>query len=377
MKICFICGSLEPGKDGVGDYTRRLAGELIRQGHQSSIISINDSFIDSAQEFFQNDEDVKILSLRIPSVLSSLKKLNLSRNFIEKFQPTWLSLQYVPFSFNVKGLHFGLSNFLVGLSDNAQWHIMFHEYRVDIKSGLNFKMKIWGFLQMLNVKSIFRKLKPQVIHTHSQVYKKCLALDGISSASLPLFSNLSDYNSATSDYDIVKNTKNDFKTIFFGTIYSWDHEKLENVLIAIVKHCKENNLIPSVIFIGKSHYDKQRIIQKFKVYDFLIQDFGEKSILEIIQNLNCSDIGITTTPLLLAQKSGTIAAMKQFNLPVFSIANEWAPFFHYINTPFDGIYDLGKNNFLLSDFLNNGKLPRNYITLEEVSNQFINNLNES
>jgi hypothetical protein len=32
IKILFICGSLEPGKDGVGDYTRRLwrtRGEIV------------------------------------------------------------------------------------------------------------------------------------------------------------------------------------------------------------------------------------------------------------------------------------------------------------------------------------------------------------
>lgn len=27
MTILFLCGSLEPGRDGVGDYTRRLAGD--------------------------------------------------------------------------------------------------------------------------------------------------------------------------------------------------------------------------------------------------------------------------------------------------------------------------------------------------------------
>ena len=34
MKIAFLCGSLEPWRDGVGDYTRRLAGDLQACGHQ-------------------------------------------------------------------------------------------------------------------------------------------------------------------------------------------------------------------------------------------------------------------------------------------------------------------------------------------------------
>ena len=30
MNLLFICGSLEPGKDGVGDYIRRLSSELLQ-----------------------------------------------------------------------------------------------------------------------------------------------------------------------------------------------------------------------------------------------------------------------------------------------------------------------------------------------------------
>ena len=75
MKICFICGSLEPGKDGVGDYSRRLAGELIRLGHQASIISINDSFVASIDEVFQMDEDTCISCLRIPARLRKDEKI--------------------------------------------------------------------------------------------------------------------------------------------------------------------------------------------------------------------------------------------------------------------------------------------------------------
>mgnify|MGYP003474349261 CR=1 FL=1 len=42
MKILFICGSLEPGKDGVGDYTRRFCGELLKMNYEVQILSIND-----------------------------------------------------------------------------------------------------------------------------------------------------------------------------------------------------------------------------------------------------------------------------------------------------------------------------------------------
>ena len=50
MKIIFLCGSLEPGRDGVGDYVLLLSGELVRQGHQASIIALNDVYLQ--EEYF-------------------------------------------------------------------------------------------------------------------------------------------------------------------------------------------------------------------------------------------------------------------------------------------------------------------------------------
>ena len=50
MNILFLTGGLEPGQDGVGDYTRLLAGVCKTSGHKVSIIAINDSKLDGVQE---------------------------------------------------------------------------------------------------------------------------------------------------------------------------------------------------------------------------------------------------------------------------------------------------------------------------------------
>ena len=46
MKIAFICGSIEPGRDGVGDYTRRLAIELIKNSYEVAVIALHETIID-------------------------------------------------------------------------------------------------------------------------------------------------------------------------------------------------------------------------------------------------------------------------------------------------------------------------------------------
>ncbi|MBC8041217.1 MAG: hypothetical protein H7Y06_11790, partial [Opitutaceae bacterium] len=50
MKILFFCTSLELGCDGVGDYTRRLAGECAARGHDCTLIALNDTYVTRASD---------------------------------------------------------------------------------------------------------------------------------------------------------------------------------------------------------------------------------------------------------------------------------------------------------------------------------------
>jgi len=68
VKVVFLCSSLEPGRDGVGDYTRRLAAELVRQGHFSAVVSLNDKYISDVFNDIQQSEGTKLAVLRLPSV---------------------------------------------------------------------------------------------------------------------------------------------------------------------------------------------------------------------------------------------------------------------------------------------------------------------
>ena len=100
MKILFVCGSVEPGKDGVGDYTRVLAGECIRQGNDAWILSFCDRYINGAIKTIQLDEEQSINCLRLP--FKNSRYLNEAKNWIKEINPDLLSLQYVPFSFHDK-----------------------------------------------------------------------------------------------------------------------------------------------------------------------------------------------------------------------------------------------------------------------------------
>ena len=186
MKILFLCGSLEPGKDGVGDYTRRLAGELIRQGHEAAIV-------------------------RIPSMFSAKKRFSLASGFINSFDPEWLSLQFVPYSFNVKGLPFGLAGKLKKIGKGRKWHIMFHELWLQRYTGVSLKIKILSYIQEFIVCRMLVKLNPKLIHTHLPFYQTLIKKRGYDTLALPLFSNIRVFEKSQQ-----ATTRNVFRLGFFS-----------------------------------------------------------------------------------------------------------------------------------------------------------------
>ena len=60
LKVLFICGGLHPGADGVGDYVRRLAAELICQGHLAGIIALNDAHTNLEINDYQQEGGLRI-----------------------------------------------------------------------------------------------------------------------------------------------------------------------------------------------------------------------------------------------------------------------------------------------------------------------------
>jgi len=147
VRIVFLCGSLDPGRDGVGDYTRRLAGELIRQGVACRAIALNERALTQPVEEVQASEGTHSSVLRLPASLSWRERAWRAKAWISEFQPDWVSLQFVPFGFQKKGLPFGLIRVVDGIAGAAKRHVMFHELWLGSAKGSSFKHRAWGGLQ--------------------------------------------------------------------------------------------------------------------------------------------------------------------------------------------------------------------------------------
>ena len=190
MRIAFITSSLQPGLDGVGDYTRRLAGELIRQGHPSIAVSLNDSYISDTVLELQKIEGTTVSVLRLSGGASWGKRMIEARNRLDAFQPDWTSLQFVPFGFHRKGLCFGVGKRLAAMNTKGSWHIMFHELWLGLGEKSSLRHRVLGGLQRLIILDLMRRLRPRLVHTQAEPYQKVLNREKIKASTLRLFGGI-------------------------------------------------------------------------------------------------------------------------------------------------------------------------------------------
>ena len=308
MRILFICGCLEPGRDGVGDYTRRLAGELIKNSHQVGIMAINDKFIAKNIELPQQSEGRRIPALRLSSKSSIQQRSTKGKKWIDTFNPEWLSLQFVPYSFQDKGLPWGLGLQLSKLGKGRKWHIMFHELWVE---STDYKSRILAYVQRLILIKLALRLHPLVKHTSLPVYKARLGKAGIKTEKLAIFSNLS--RTCFCDQG-----SNQFFTIAFFSQFT-PRRSVSLFINELTQELLREGLDYRIVLIGGNEhtskvfksviYHNPELQNKILFTGFL----DENKLSDVISNC---DIGITPVPRHVLGKSGSVAAFLSYGIPV-------------------------------------------------------------
>lgn len=316
MKILFICGSAEPGKDGVGDYIRRLCGELSRRGIYGQILSISDYHVTNFVQENQIIEESRVTVSRIPITASRKNRFRIVQEIINNFNPDRISLQYVAYSFNSKGLPFWLPYFLKGLKGKYKWHIMFHELWLGIDVESSFKHKCIGQIQQIIIKKIVYFTNPFLINTQNKLYQFFLESHNIKAEVLKIFGNIP----VTAK---KKETAKFTQFVLFGTIHPsapfLDFIKdLTNISNNILKPIK-------FVFIGKNGGELLNYTAILDHYFISYDILGVQSEKTISQILVDSDFGISTTPYFQSEKSGVFATYIEHNLTAICISREWTP----------------------------------------------------
>lgn len=365
LKILFICGSLEQGRDGVGDYTRRLAQNLQNHNVSSFIIAINDRYIKNEI----TDDNAHIKTLRIPLEHSIKQKKDSCNQFILEFKPDVISLQFVPYAFQKKGLPFWLINYLPKI-ENIKWQIMFHELWLGMAKNDNIKSKFIGKIQLYIIQNLIEKLNPILIHSSNPLYIHYLKQisKNYQIKELPLFGNIE------RKYNKEKHF-NSSKTLFNVALFAGIHQgsPIKDFLTWLLAELSTEKLNVKFTFIGNNGLFLQEWTNGLDTKNILYSVLGVRDTDTISKVLSESDLGISTTPYYLSGKSGAIATMLEHKLPVLCVAREWIPI---VNTSLSLLrpqkITLWNSNLKLKSIIHNDELSSNNIN--EISIQFISNL---
>lgn len=363
MKILFICGTLEPEMDGVGDYARRLAGELLKRGNDVYMVSFYDHFTEKFKEEIQEQENSIIPVLRLGAGEKEKFRIEKTRELIDRYAPEWVSVQYVPYSFDYRGFPYTLSRRLKGLGTNLKWHIMFHELWVESKKVDSFKQQITGFFQKLIIKRMLHHLSP-VISTNLPIYSNRLGIENISL--LPLFGNIPFH-----PINKVNTQKNMVTVVHFGG-FTGNLKDFETQLIWLRQFAKFRRKKIELILIGGGGVFKDRAVSiAGKILgENAIKDLGRLRCREISEIFQKADLGMSRANFNNYCKSGSTISMLEHGLPVILRGEPNRTTLHETR---------GYENLLTihDDPKNEYKRTTSFSNLEETSKLFCSILNQT
>ena len=327
MKIAFLNSGLALTKDGVADYTRTLALELSRQGHECCLLSVNDAEVAEITESDYGARTQRIPTLRLPRTVPWFERVSRAAAFLDAFAPDWISVQFVAYGFDPKGIVRGWAQRLEPLMRGRQGHVMLHELWVGSGGGGTLKHRLLGLVQRAYVAGLLKRISPRVLHTSNPTYANILDRSGIHARCLPLFGSVPLQSAKADEWlfpeleksgiTITSATRDEFWFFgFFGSLHpEWSAEPL---LTRISAAAAEDRRRPVFVAIGRLGPGEQLWNQLAceRAAEFGFARLGVRDEWQISQFMNSMDFMIATSPLGLIGKSSTVAAMLEHDLPV-------------------------------------------------------------
>ena len=319
VKILFLVGSLEPGRDGVGDYSRTLATECARVGHEPCLLSLNDPWVERPQS--------EPALLRLATKMSWSDRVRAARAFLTASRAEIVSLHFVPYSFHRAGLNFALPQILGVIIGRTRVQVMFHELWIGAQIGASLQAKTLGFCQRKIIQATVKTLACRIVHASNSVYVQLLARHGIDATQLPLFGSVP----IIAPEKLPRRNSNILRLGMFGSIHpEWSPDEMLGRLRQLGKQVQ----LSHIGRIGPWASVWRDLTERYGL-EVELRRLGERSPEEISRFLSSLDFGVATTPLSLIGKSASVAAMLDHGLPVIVNRND---------VHFRGITDTGPSS---------------------------------
>ena len=323
MRIVFICPVYRTGNSGVGDYTFRLARFCSKQGFECAILSFKEMGV--------------VTQFASPGSVVDEANFNSNQrsalDFVRRFNPDWISLQYVPYGYHPKGYCFHLGRFLKSISGNARRHVFFHEVSVGLHQEESWKNRVHGFLQRMALRRWLSVWPPDLLHTHAVPYQQWLEGMGVSVKHLPLYGNIpvgptGPVHPEFDEWTKQRNQKGEKLLLagYFGSLYPG---AAQDGFLDRLRNLAQKTDQRIICFLVGQQSDSakkrwQMLVEQSDQHlkAIFLGELSEEGVSSYLQQL---DFGIAATPWALIEKSGSAAAMLDHGLPVLVPRNDWTP----------------------------------------------------
>ena len=298
MKLLILSPSYVAGTCGVLDYSQLLCEQLRLHSVDASVYSINSQADPSHSKLTE---------------------------YIDFFQPDWISLQFVSYAYSKRGLISSHSLPWTKLRGRLGSNVIFHETWIGAHLGASLRQRSIGALQRSGIKKAMRIMKPDVVHTTNHLYMRMLERAGISNTLLPLFGNIpisqSSFNPYIKLFDLMApgTSQSDWLVAaFFGTIYPSKH--LLDALIWLQNFCLQKQKLLLITSLGYSPMAPSlfsdltlRLPSNESLFFHFTGKLESNTLSTWIGN---ADFGLSTTPFNIIDKSGSALAFREHGIPV-------------------------------------------------------------
>jgi len=326
MKIAFLCACAEPGRDGVGDYTRRLAEACVSFGHECLVLALHDR----SMNFPITDRSGEHLTVqRWPSAMPWDQRSGNVAHAVRAFGADCLSWQFVSYGFDPKGIVGPeLTDLAEELSDMRS-HVTLHEIWIGVAQGDSPWRRLVGWRQARSILRFLQALRPVHLQTSTPSYAAVLGSHGWNASVLPVFSNIPVHTTEPPERAallqrlIPENGAANSRLVglTFGTLHpEWDPTDTA-LWLQTVAAGRERT--PVLLAMGRLGAHGPAILERVAATGLRTVVTGELSPREASGLLQAADFGIATHPWALLGKSGAVSAMLAHGLPVLAPRDDW------------------------------------------------------
>lgn len=320
MRIAFVVGCLEPGRDGVGDYTATLAAECERRGHEVRLLSLAEKSAVVSPDF-AGRQRLSLADWREDGGTTA-------RAWLEAFRPEWVSLQFVPYSFDPRGF-FAASIESIGniVGAGPRRHVFFHEIWIGSQRGASLKMQLSGWWQCRAMRALLHRIAPARVHTSTAYYQMALETIGQPAERLRMFGSVP--RAAGISVSILPSEVPTDAIVcgHFGTLHpDWIPDAFLADFAALAA---QRQRPAALVTVGSLGYGQERFARmaeqwKERVTCVSLGRLDEPALAAAFARF---DFAVTSVPWNILGKSSSAAALREHGLPVIVTAEGSAPRF--------------------------------------------------